>query len=336
MTFDTLSEINGRITGLENIVAGRAERKSIAEQILQSEQFAQFRESKSDSISIELKTAITSTGLQNDPLVGSAKPFIDAGVRRRLNIRDLIPSYPTTNGAIELPRKSAQTNNAGPQRAGSPLLRENVTKPESAFTFESSYVPVATFAHFVPVSAQIFEDQGQLNGFIQGELAHGLQVAIEHSILNGDSTVGTLDGLVAAAAAYTTRSPLVSGKTKIIRDALRQCAAADYTPSAIILHPTDWRLIDDALSGDGAVRTMDAPRLWGLPVVESNAITAGTFLCGDFANAAALFVRQASRVLISRFDNMNFQKNMVTIRAEERLALVPTNAGAGALIKGSL
>ena len=58
-------------------------------------------------------------------------------------------------------------------------------------------------------------------------------------------------------------------------------------PTAYVLHPTDWETID--LLQDNEARFygagpfgMSPARLWGLPVVESEAATVGVGYVGDF------------------------------------------------------
>src|SRR3546814_9358478 len=50
-------------------------------------------------------------------------------------------------------------------------------------------------------------------------------------------------------------------------------------------------------------------------------MTAGNFLTGAFRLGAQIFDRQDARVEVSTEDSDNFRKNLVTILAEERLAL---------------
>jgi HK97 family phage major capsid protein len=56
-------------------------------------------------------------------------------------------------------------------------------------------------------------------------------------------------------------------------------------------------------------------------VVETPAMTADKFLVGAFKLGAQIFDREDANVEISTEDSDNFRKNLVTIRAEERLAL---------------
>jgi HK97 family phage major capsid protein len=97
--------------------------------------------------------------------------------------------------------------------------------------------------------------------------------------------------------------------------------------SGTVLNPTDWTKIEMLKDGMGRYLIGDPQgvvqkRLWGLPVVDSLAMTAGTFLTGSFKQAAQIFDRMTVEILMSTENVDDFEKNMVSIRAEERLALV--------------
>lgn len=329
------------LVGIQQFIVGLPSRETPAQQILKSAPYQEFVKNNGDNVRIELKTAITSTGLMNDPLVPTMKPPIDPGTRRVLSVRDLLVSFPTLNGAIEMPIKTGATNNAGPQVGNSPLQRENVALGESSYTFTNSFLPILDVGHFARVSTQVFTDAGTLDGFIQGEMAHGVQLATENQLLNGDGSTGQLTGLLAGATAYTPTSPNMVNPIDILRHAILQVQLADFTPEAIILNPGDWYDIDTRKAGSGndqysggAPRSMNSTRVWGLPVYVTNSIASGTFLLGDFSRSGGLFVRQGATVEISRHDASNFREGLLTIRAQERLAWVTTNAAA--LVKGAL
>ena len=63
-------------------------------------------------------------------------------------------------------------------------------------------------------------------------------------------------------------------------------------------------------------------------------IGANNFLTGNFKLAGQIFDRMDTEVRISDQDRDNFIKNMLTVRAEKRLALVVRRPAA--LVKGSL
>jgi HK97 family phage major capsid protein len=112
-----------------------------------------------------------------------------------------------------------------------------------------------------------------------------------------------------------------------------QGVLALYPMTGTVLNPTDWTKIEMTKDGMGRYIIGDpqgtvSPRLWGLPVVASIAMNASTFLTGAFKYAAQIFDRMTIELLISTENNDDFEKNMITMRAEERLALVVKRPGA--------
>ena len=154
------------------------------------------------------------------------------------------------------------------------------------------------------------------------------------------SANGQLNGLYTQATSYTIASPTRTNEIDILRDAIKQAQVAEYMPDFIVLNPVDWFDIEIRKVGTGDARyvvgdpnNMRPMSLWGLPVIVTNSIASGTFLIGS-SMAAEIADRQQAVVEASREDSTNFQKNMVTIRAEERLALCVFRTEA--FIKGSL
>ena len=129
----------------------------------------------------------------------------------------------------------------------------------------------------------------------------------------------TTASLTALGLSPTNRFDLIG---KIIGDS----QAADYMADAIVLNPVDWwtmRLAKDSqgryiLGDPGEVQ---APSLFGLPVVASNAVTADNVLIAAFGQAATFYNRSGVVVELSDSDGDNFIRNLVTIRAERRCAL---------------
>jgi HK97 family phage major capsid protein len=68
--------------------------------------------------------------------------------------------------------------------------------------------------------------------------------------------------------------------------------------------------------------------LWGLPVDVTPSIAAGVGLTGAFASQAQVFSSGGLRVEASNSHQDFFIKNLVAIRAEERLALCVYRPGA--------
>jgi HK97 family phage major capsid protein len=90
-----------------------------------------------------------------------------------------------------------------------------------------------------------------------------------------------------------------------------------------VLNPTDAQNVDllkrnneaNNLAGPGPYG-VGAARLWNVPVVETDALAAGTALVGDFSKAV-LFDRQSLAITVGTI-NDQFIRNMVTVLGEIR------------------
>ena len=342
---ELLNAIGDRLEILEQKAVKPAENEDVFDlgaEFIKTDQFKTFQEGNSGRARMEVKTAIINATGQNQPLVPADRlGGINTTPNRVLTIRDILPSSSTSSNLIEFVRENVFTNNAGPQVGGSPEAFENVTKPESGITFTLVNTPVQTLAHWIPASKQVIEDSSQLQSFISGRLTYGLKLYEETQLLSGTGANGQLNGLITQATSYTLRSPNLTNELDILRDAIRQAHASEYRPDAIVLNPSDWYDIEIRKVGAsddryvvGNPRSMMGPTLWGLPVVVTNSISSGTFLLGSFGLGAEIKDRMTATVEVSRENSDNFVKNMVTVLAEERIALCVYRTEA--FITGSL
>lgn len=278
-----------------------------------------------------LKSNITNTGLG----FGSSGISMPAGLgagplpiaQIDLRLRDVMNVQPIDTNMYMWVRQTTRTNAASPQvEAG--------LKAESTYAWDTQSGTIKTIAHYTNVSRQALDDINWLRGEIDGELMYGLLLKEEQEILAGSGTGEHLNGIITQATAYNTGLN-VSGDTGLdkLRHAklqARLAGLATFRPTAIVLNPTDMatlELIKDQASnvgnyviGDPKTGT-EVKFVWGLPVVESDSITAGQFLVGAFATAATLIDRMKATVDISFEHDLNFTKNLATILAEERIGL---------------
>jgi HK97 family phage major capsid protein len=167
-----------------------------------------------------------------------------------------------------------------------------------------------------------------LQSYIDGRLRYGLAFKEEQQLLNGAGTGTDLNGVYTQATAFAAGTSIVTTPTKLdaLLYAMLQGVLAELPATGHVLNPIDWTNIRSTKDTQGRYivgdpnSTMDGS-LWGLPVVATQAMTNGTFLTGAFQLGAQIFDRMDARVEISTEDSDNFRKNLVTILAEERLAL---------------
>ncbi|OCG59923.1 phage major capsid protein [Gilliamella sp. Nev3-1] len=295
--------------------------QSLGQMVVESESFrnanmnASFRGSVRVNAPRSAITTTTTNIVAPDRQAGIIAPPV-----RRMTIRDLLIPGTTNSNSIEFVRETGFTNNAT-------TVGESNAKPYSDITFGLVNSPVRTIAHLFKASRQILDDVSGLISYIDGRARNGLQLAEEKQLLFGNGSGSNILGIVPQASSFTP-SLSVDNATAIdrIRLALLQSVLAEFPANGIVLNPIDWAGIELTKDKEGRYligNPIDGttPRLWNLPVVATQAMNSNNFLVGAFNMAAQIFDRMDMEVLISTENDKDFENNMITIRAEERLAL---------------
>lgn len=300
--------------------------KSYGEQLTESDEFQALATRGRGTARLNVKavtnitSATTGTGGVGAGLEPLRLPGVIAGPDRPFTIRDLIMPGRTSQASIEYVQESGFQNMAA-------TVAEGGAKPQSDLSLEKKVTAVKTIAHWFKASKQVLADIPMLQSYINGRAIYGLKYVEENQILAGDGTGENLLGLIPQATAFddTLR---VAGDTPIdtLRRAILQVRIAEYRASGIVLNPFDWAELELQKDTTGQyiwvnVQEGGQQRMWRLPVIDSNAMPQGEFLVGALNMAAQVFDREDAAVEVSTEDGDNFTKNMVTIRAEERLAL---------------
>jgi HK97 family phage major capsid protein len=320
-------EMEKRVARMASYDGHREEReKSLGEQVTDDDGVKALLASGRGKASVRVKAVISSlttdaNGSAGDLLVPQRQGLIKP-VTRRLTVRDLIMPGSTNSTSIQYVKESGFTNSAATvgEVAGT-------TKPQSEIKFDIVSTAVTTLAHWVLATKQILSDVPMLQSYINGRLMYGLKLVEEAQLLAGGGTGTDLSGIITQATAFS--APItITGATMIdnLRLAILQTHLAELPPNGIVLHPSDWTNIELTKTDDGAYlfsnpTSIVSPRLWGLPVVATQAMTVDKFLVGAFNTAAQIFDRWDAEILVSTEDSDNFRKNLVTILCEERLAL---------------
>lgn len=329
----TMNGFKARIDDLEQKLARRGEEreqqqhKTFGEQFVESQNFKSLSESNSQRgrADMQFKATITlattdAAGSAGDLVQNTRLPGMIMQPERRLTVRDLITPGRMDGNVLEYVQETGFTNNAG-------MVAETGLKPQSDIQFELKNTSAKVIAHWVKASRQIMSDAPMLASYIDGKLRYGLAYKEEQQLLNGDGTGQNLLGIIPQATAYA--APLtVTGATTIdtLRLAMLQAVLAEFPATGHVLNPIDWAGIELTKDAEGRYiigqpQGVASPTMWGLPVVATQAIVAGKFLTGAFKLGAQLFDRWQSRVEVATENEDDFVKNLVTILAEERLAL---------------
>lgn len=297
--------------------------QSVGQQLVSAEVMKEIRSSMEGGkrLSIPVKSELTTVDVPGQIIAPQRLPGIDQTPKQRLFIRDLIAPGRTQSNTIYYVKQTGFTNNAA-------VVPENTTKPYSEIAFAEETTPVRTIAHMFKASKQILDDFAQLQSTVDAEMRYGLKYVEEQEILFGDGTGAHLKGIIPQSVAFNPAFAVEKQSgIDVLRLAMLQAQLARFPASGHVLHFTDWARIE--LTKDELGRyilanpaQLTTPTLWGLPVVATEAAQfLGKFLTGAFNSGAQLFDREDANVVISTENADDFEKNMISIRCEERLAL---------------
>lgn len=271
---------------------------------------------------------IRAATLSTDPASGGKlvisdyRPGIVPLPSRRLSVRDLLAPGTTDSNSVTYMVETTFTNAAAP-------VAEGALKPESTLVFNQVTDLVQKIAHWLPVTEEMLEDVSQIASYIDARLRLGVELTEEDQLLNGNGTPPNLSGIldrVGLTAPHVRTDPETNIEA-IFKQQMAIFNASFVMPDGHVVNPANWTTIALAKDtngqyyGAGPFAGALAPTLWGLPVSITPSIVLGTSLTGAFKSQAQIFDKGGIRVEASNSHADFFIKNLVAIRAEERLAL---------------
>jgi len=243
--------------------------------------------------------------------------------RKPLRIFEVISRMPTDSDLVDYVAESARTNAAATRAEPTATGDNSGVAAESAFTFEVRQAAVKNVANWFPVTKQGMADVPQMQGIVDEELRDNLLEKLCDLIINGLGTGSQFTGIVNTSGtqtqAWSTNILTTTRKAKTIVGTVGR-----EVPNAYLLNPAEWEIIDllqdnEARYFYGGPAQVGVPRLWGLPVVEEEAVVAGTGLVGNFMKAR-LWDRQQATLSISDSHQDFFTRGLLALLADLRVA----------------
>lgn len=356
--FDYLDMPAGRTVGGDDAAAvqrGMAARKSLGAEFLGS---AEYKGTKADEFShgfqvkvntglfdlaaaAEAKDIYSAMGgtVPNIPAIGSAQNL--GWTERTLRtgrVRDLFPTERTSAAVLYGVRETGFINRARAVRqrtaadgvsapTGGPTDLYGL-KPRSDLTIAPVTYPIATIAHLMYVHKNTLDDEPRMRGLIDRDLIDGVKMAEDEAILYGNGVGENLTGIMNTPGVQQYTGLAADKRSAQIRRAITKAVLAYFQPTGVILSPMDWERIELEVDNNGAytvavsVAVGGEKRVWRLQVTDTPAMSEGQFLLGAFGTGAKLYDREQVNVQLSTENRDFFERNVYTLRAEERLALV--------------
>ena len=342
------SEVNGEIVKLkaanEAAFIKADSYKTLADQFVDGykaiikENGAEKMKKKGFSAQINVKAAGTMTTANIDAVGTNSIPYqlasFSAGLvathRRRPFIIDLTNFGRTDKMYVQW----AEMANNDPGTAG--MTAEGAAKTQEDFDVNEKSAKVEKVTAYTKVSLEMLDDVAFMEAEIRNNLIELIALKADAQVLGGNGTTPNLNGITTQATTYAAGSfagtfGTAANNFDVLRTAINQVEAANYLPSAIVLHPTDatfMELTKDTTNGYVApslfLVSNGVTTFAGIPVIKNTGVTAGTFLLGDF-NQVNVRMRQDATISMGN-ENDDFTKNLITILAEMRLVCyIPSN-----------
>lgn len=328
-------ELADRLLNIEQKATAQPEEKGLSswgEQFIKSARYADFAGGNLNKLRVEVKNTLTGSDTNVAPQRNAG---IVGGAVLPFSMEALLPSTPTSSNAIEFTKEASFTNSAAE-------AAEGAQKAESALTWSLVNMPVSTVAHWIKISKQLAADAPALAAYVNTRMRYGVNQKVDTQLVVGDGTApnisGTYDTGNFTAHGYSNATiAAISATMKkyvLIRKIMADLVIAGYPADAIVLNPADWATmeIEAFTTASNFVRiginTAGQPTLFGLPVIQAIGMAADTFQLGRFSEAYMVHNREGVVVEMSDSDGDNFQKNLITLRAERRLALATEKPAA--------
>jgi hypothetical protein len=342
------NEVNGEIVKLKAANEAASIKsdsyKTLADQFVDGykaiikENGAEKMKKKGFSAQINVKAAGTMTTANIDAVGTNSIPYqlasfsdgLVATHRRRPFIIDLTNFGRTDKMYVQW----AEMANNDPGTAG--MTAEGAAKTQEDFDVNEKSAKVEKVTAYTKVSLEMLDDVAFMEAEIRNNLIELIALKADAQVLGGNGSTPNLNGITTQSTTYAAGSfagtfGTAANNFDVLRTAINQVEAANYLPSAIVLHPTDatfMELTKDTTNGYVApslfLVSNGVTTFAGIPVIKNTGVTAGTFLFGDF-NQVNVRMRQDATISMGN-ENDDFTKNLITILAEMRLVCyIPSN-----------
>lgn len=282
------------------------------------------------TIDVDLK-ALMSTTAGFDPEETRTGRVVESA-QRPVQVTSLIPQGSTTQAAIKYMEETLFTNTAAETAEGGQY-------PEAALEYTEKTSIVRKIPVFLPVTDEQLEDAPQVRSLIDNRLRFMVAQRLDGQILVGSGVSPNLTGILNTSGIQTQAKGADPVPDAVYKAMVKVRVTGRAMPNATVMHPLDWQDIRLLRTADGIYiwgNPSDAgpERIWGLQVVQADALTENTGLVGDFANFSELSVRRGIEVQVSNSHGTYFVEGKLAIRADMRVAFTVYRPAAFCTVTG--
>ena len=258
-------------------------------------------------------------------ILQTSQDVVDTAIRD-LAVRNMFGAESISGNALKYFILGAREDNSAPAPG---TVSEGAAKPQFHIVESSATVTLQKIAGWFYETDELLEDNAFLASALNARGLYELDARVEAYL------VSTLLGTSGLGIATYAKNGHCSADD--IFDAIMTIkSASGLNADAVLLNPSDWSVIRKAKDqvnqyygsgpfygpyGNGGVNLN--PGIWGLNVVVTPNITAGTVLVGSFKQGASVITKAGSgaRIEVVTGDHDDAVYNRVTVVVEERLGL---------------
>ena len=254
-----------------------------------------------------ITTATGQSGAVREP--GYRSSILDEG----LSFLDLITTGSTGASYIEYAQIVSETDNAA-------VVPEGDLKPLSDVTTDLAEAKAFTYADGFDITNQTLADDGALAAYMQQRISYHVRNVVIDQLLNGTGAGTAPQGILTTSGVQA--QIFDTDVITTLARALAKVEAVQTDPQAIVMNPADvWNLRllkngDQWALGNPLAQGV-TPTPFGVPLVTSTRVAAGTALVGNFRSVHFLEREPLSVVAFNQHKDYA-QRNMVYVRAELR------------------
>lgn len=318
-------------------VRARSRRRPLGDLIVEAAEFQAYVENKTPQVFTleglgirDIKATLFETGAGWDPEDIRTGLVIDEPTRP-IQILDIIPVGQTGMSTVKYMEETTRTHAAAEKAEGSAYA-------ESTFVLTEQTSEVRKITDSIPVTDEQLEDVPMVQSYLNQRLTFGLRQRLDLQSVQGDGSAPNLEGTMNVSGIQTQAKGVDPVPDAIYKALTKVRVTGRAFPDHVLLHQNDWQDIRLLRTADG-IYIWGSPseagqeRIWGLPVVQSDALTENTGIVGDYGNFSMIFERRGIDVQVG-FVGQQFLEGKKTIRADLRVALVHFRPAAFATVTG--
>lgn len=261
-----------------------------------------------------------------DPEVIRSGRLVDYPVRP-IQVLDILPLERTSTDGIKYMEETTLSTTNAVEKA------EGAAYGEIQIAYTERSVSVEKLPAYIPVTDEQLADVPQVQSILENRLGEAVRRRLDSQSLNGDGSTPNVLGVLNKSGIQETAYAADDAVADHIARGMKDVQVTGRAlPSAIIMHPTDY--LNERLRKDkngqyiwGNPSQPGITSMWGLPIAQSDSLTAGIAVVGDF-RAHCAFVERQNMVIKMGWVNDDFVKGRNAIVAYLRGAFVWRRATA--------